>query len=240
MVDSCLSILCRERSAAGGVDSGLVCRIGGGSMFRRALAVALLGLNVVAALSGLPRLQGSDPEERRDESRPAPTPRNPRVLFIIAADCERCQEELRRLRRPGGVFETMQARGWKIGEGPEDHVQIIDAGEVPDLAERLNIHEFPSVACVSGDEIVRSFKDGCSTPLDAWTFGWLLKGRSERPRAAIPEAVRVHTTGSYPLRGNHWSIEGDWNPSRERLVSHLRGPNHGTQLQASWTVESWA
>lgn len=232
-------------------------------MFRRALAVAFLALIVVAGPSGPGRLEGSGPEERRDENRdlqsqsttsqaeksadsaaarlrPAQPPRNPRVLFIVSADCERCQEELRRLRRPGGIFETMQARGWKIGEEPQNHVQIVDAREVPDLAERLNIHEFPSVACVRDGEIVRSFKDGCTTPLDGWTFGWLLKGRNERPQAVISEAVRVHTTGSYPLRGNHWSIEGDWNPSRDRLVSHLRGPNHGTQLQSSWTIESWA
>src|SRR5690242_5439489 len=116
-------------------------------MFRRALTAAFLGLIVVAGPSGPAQLRGSDPEERRDESRPAQPPRNPRVLFIISPECERCQEELRRLRRSGGVFETMQARGWKIGEGPENHVQIIDAREVPDLAERLNIHELPSVAC---------------------------------------------------------------------------------------------
>src|ERR1700722_11400576 len=48
------------------------------------------------------------------------------------------------------------------------------------------------------------------------------------------------TTGHYPLRGNHWSIDEDWNPTREKVVSHLRGPNHGAHIAASWTIESWS
>jgi hypothetical protein len=167
-------------------------------------------------------------------------PRNPRVLFIVDKDCDRCDEELARLRRPGGEFEAMQARGWKIGESPDNHVQIVDREDVPDFVRQLEIREFPTVACVGEKEIVRSFKDGCTTPLDAWTFGWLLKGENERPRAAVLEPARVKTTGSYPLRGNHWSVEGEWNPPQERVVSHLRGPNHVSQLAASWNIEAWS
>jgi hypothetical protein len=50
----------------------------------------------------------------------------------------------------------------------------------------------------------------------------------------------VKTTNSYPLRGNHWSIEGDSNPSTEKLISHLRGPNHGHQIAANQTIETWS
>src|SRR4029079_12262793 len=89
-------------------------------------------------------------------------------------------------------------------------------------------------------EIVRSFKDGCTTPLDAWTFGWLLKGKNERPKAPIPEPARVDTTNSYRLRGNHWSVDGDWSPSRDTLVSHLRSPNHAGQLASNWRIEGWS
>ncbi len=82
---------------------------------------------------------------------------------------------------------------------------------------------------------------GCTTPLDAWTFGWLIKGQNERPKAAIPEAVEVETTGHYPLRGNHWSIDGIWNPSHDTLVRHLRGPNHGHQITANnWQIKTWS
>jgi hypothetical protein len=170
----------------------------------------------------------------------AVAPRNPRVLFIVERDCPRCRDELARLRKSGGVFEAMQARGWKIGEAPDNHVQIVDRDDVPDLVEELNVREFPTVACISDGEIIRSFKEGCTTPLDGWTFGFLLTGKSRRPPGAGLETAPVASTGSYPLRGNHWSIEGDWNPSKDKLTGHLRGPNHGHQIAASWTIEVWS
>jgi hypothetical protein len=169
-----------------------------------------------------------------------PPPRNPRVLFIVDKNCDRCEKELARLRKPGGDFEAMQARGWKIGASPDKHVQIVDREAIPELISELNVREFPTVACVNDGEIVRSFKEGCTTPLDAWTFGFLLKGENERPRGAILETARVKWTGSYPLRGNHWSIDGDWSPTQEKVVNHLRGPNHGHQIAASWSIEAWS
>jgi hypothetical protein len=169
-----------------------------------------------------------------------PKPRSPRVLFIVEKDCERCEQELARLEKPGGDFEAMRARGWKIGAGPENHVQIVDHEEVTDLIDGLALGEYPTVVCIEKGEIVRSFKDGCTTPLDAWTFGFLLKGENERPRGSVSEAARVKTTNSYPLRGNHWSVEGDSRPSIERLISHLRGPNHGHQIAANQAIETWS
>lgn len=163
-----------------------------------------------------------------------------RVLFITTSGCERCQKELDRLQKPGGEFESMRTRGWKIGPEPSNHIQIVDADQIPELIKQLNVREYPTVACISDGEIVRSFKDGCSTPLDVWTFGWLMKGESERPQAAIPEAIRVQWTGQYPLRGNHWSVEGDWNPSKEKVIRHLHGENHLSQLGPYATVETWS
>src|SRR5579872_4294607 len=139
------------------------------------------------------------------------TERNPRVLFITKTGCPVCEQELARLRRRGGDFEAMQARGWKIGESSDSHVQIVDREAIPDLVRQLNVREFPAVSCIHDGQIVRSFKSGCTTPLDCWTFGWLLKGENERPKVHVPEAVKVESTGSYRLRGNHWSIDGDWN-----------------------------
>lgn len=222
----------------------------------RALTIAL-GLLVIAGWANAEPQSDEEPNraarsEQADDNAAgsqdgvAETPaegkaeRNPRVLFIVADECKRCRGELKRLWRPKGVFEAMQARGWKIGDTAENHVQIINKGDVSDLVDLLDVAEFPSVVCVSDGQVVRYFKDGCTTPLDAWTFGWLLKGENERPRSVPTEAVRVYTTGSYPLRGNHWSVDGDWNPSRDKVVSHLRGPNHSGQLQAGWAIESWA
>ena len=167
-------------------------------------------------------------------------PRKLRVLFITAKGCDKCERELKRLRQPGGEFESMQARGWKIGETPDNHIQIVDRADVPELVELLEARELPSVVCVDDGEVLRYFKHGCTTPLDAWTFGWLMKGQNERPKAAVPEEIQVATTGHYPLRGNHWSIEGDFNPTSATLVTHLRGPNHGSQLAADWKIEEWS
>ncbi len=186
-------------------------------------------------------VSGSDPAEKGEAAQPRnPAPRHPRVLFIVVRDCDRCREELARLRKPGGDFEAMQVRGWKIGESPDSHLQIVDREAIPDLVRELKVREFPTVACISDGQIIRSFTEGCRTPLDAWTFGFLLKGSNERPRGAVLEAARVKSTGSYPLRGNHWSVEGDWNPAQDKVVAHLRGPNHGHQIAASWAIELWS
>ncbi len=165
---------------------------------------------------------------------------NPRVLLITTEDNPRCAEELARLRRPGGDFERLRSRGWKIGAGPENHLQVVDREAVPEIVSQLGLSAYPQVACIDHEEIVRSFREGCTTPLDMWTFGWMAKGVDERPAAAILEAARVESTGNYRLRGNHWSIDGDSNPPRETVVSHLRGPNHAAYLSASWQIESWS
>ncbi len=182
----------------------------------------------------------SPSESQLESKRRGTTNGSARVLFITTKGCERCEQELNRLRKPGGEFEIMKSLGWKIGEGPENHVQIVDRDEIPDLVRLLKVREYPTVACVVDGEIVRSFKDGCTTPLDAWTFGWLIKGQNERPQSAISEAARVETTGNYRLRGNHWSLEGDPNPTKQHVLDHLRGPNHGHASVAYGAIENWS
>jgi hypothetical protein len=168
------------------------------------------------------------------------TPNYPRVLFITTKDSPNCDTVLARLRKPGGDFENMRAAGWTIGETADNNIQIVDRDLIPELAEKLKIHEYPAVACIGKGKVVRSFKSGCTTPLDAWTFGWLAKGIDERPTAPVLEAATVETTGHYPLRGNHWSVSGDWNPTREEVVAHLRGPNHAAEILASQQIETWS
>lgn len=232
-------------------------------MVRRLLTNAALLLAVVTSLSSAAEREADSakPESPIAGSRPADSstspadrppdaggqtgePRRtaasrPRVLFITMKGCEKCKQELARLRRPGGDFEALKARGWKIGETADNHIQIVDREAIPELIEKLGVREYPTVACIADGEIVRSFKHGCTTPLDAWTFGWLIKGENERPHEPVPEAVQVASTGSYRLRGNHWSVDGDWNPARATVVSHLRGA-HGNQIAANYAIESWS
>jgi hypothetical protein len=40
------------------------------------------------------------------------------------------------------------------------------------------------------------------------------------------------------LRGNHWSIDEDWSPTKTKVLGHLRGPNHGDQIRAGREIEN--
>ncbi len=187
------------------------------------------------------------PSATRETAKPSasnqpagPAAHSSRVLFITAKSCPKCDVELARLSAAGGDFAWLRSGGWRIGPGTENHIQIVDRDAIPELVRKLDPHEFPAVACIEDGEVVRSFKSGCTTPLDAWTFDWLAKGVNHRPAAPVLEAARVESTGSYPLRGNHWSVDGDWNPSRDKVLEHLRGPNHVSYLQASWHIDAWS
>ena len=183
------------------------------------------------------------PETKSTEKAPKANEASPgrtRVLFITSTDSPNCVTELTRLQLPGGEFDHMRALGWKIGKGADNHLQFVDRAEVPEIVGQFEIREFPIVACLHGDEIVRSFRAGCTTPLDAWTFGWLAKGVNERPEAEPSEAAKVESTGHYQLRGNHWSIDGDVSPSYQKLLYHLRGPVHGPQIKPDQEIETWS
>lgn len=171
-------------------------------------------------------------------------PRSKRVLLVTSPACAGCINELRRLEASGGPFELLRNRGWRIGTGAESHIQILDqsgtiGSDVEEVVRKLNAVNSPVVVYVENGAIVRSFHGGCTTPLDQWTFGWLMTGNDQRPVPFQPEAITVSTTGNYPLRGNHWSVEGDFNPSREYIIQHLRS-THSQYLQASWNIETWS
>jgi hypothetical protein len=42
------------------------------------------------------------------------------------------------------------------------------------------------------------------------------------------------------LRGNHWSIDEDWSPTKTKVLGQLRGPNHGHQIRAGREIENWS
>lgn len=174
-------------------------------------------------------------------TRPA---RSKRILLLITPECERCADELRRLSADGGPFDILRRRGWKIGPGTENHIQILDAAvpadaEIAPVIAALQPKSFPVVLYIEQGTIARSFQRGCTTPLDEWTFGWLMTGNDDRPAEPPAEPIQVQTTGNYRLRGNHWSVEGNWNPTHAEVVHHLRAV-HGAQIQSGWIIESWS
>lgn len=171
-------------------------------------------------------------------------PRSKRILVVTSAECQGCAEAILQLESANGPFELLRQRGWKIGAGPENHIQIIDVASNADsdvalLAASLHPLNGPVVVCVERGEVTRAFHRGCTTPLDQWTFGWLMTGDDQRPIPYPPLPVSVPTTDHYPLRGNHWSVEGNFNPTREYTIQHLRSA-HARELLADWNIESWS
>ena len=178
------------------------------------------------------------PDAARHLTRPLPAHREILACCSLPPPTARCEQELARLRLPGGDFEKMQSAGWTIGAGAENHLQIVDRDAIPQAIRETASGELPTV-CISDGEIVRSFKSGCTTPLDRWTFGFLAKGIDERPPGSIPEAATVRrlvTIHYGAITGRLMRTE----PTKDRVISQLRGPNHGHQIQKKWEIETWS
>lgn len=199
------------------------------------LAFGERGKNVLGAARGIHK-DAPEPRHRR----PRRFDREPRVLLITTAQSAESQAVLQRLQQKSGAFAQLENRGWRIAPTANSHIQLLTAEQRPDLVRRFGITHYPWVGTLQHGQIVRSFSDGCSTPLDVWTFHWLLTGESERPEEPMPAEITVAWTGHYPLRGGHWSILGDDRPIFETVVHHLRSARHARQISLSWDVESWS
>lgn len=181
----------------------------------------------------------ADVTEPSQISKPAKVvERNPRIILIKRDDDEACMAEITRLQFENGVFDMLKNQKWTIGETGDNHIQIVNVDH--DLARDVKSKEYPRIVCIDRGSIVRGFKSGCTTPLDEWTFGWILTGRDDRPDPVLPDDVLVEWTGHYPLRGNHWSFEGEWLPTRETVIEHLRGDHHLDDIPQSWKIETWS
>ena len=163
------------------------------------------------------------------------------ILLIVEPDCKPCDKLLEELE---SEFQPMRAANWKIDRGDDAHIRIINKQEAVELlgmsVEEAKEMQLPKLLAVHKNEVVRFFKAGCSTPLDRWTFDWMFTGIDKRPAPPPIQPITVATTDNYPLRGSHWSVDGDWHPSREKVLYHLRGPSHRTQLRPEWQLEAWS
>jgi hypothetical protein len=169
-------------------------------------------------------------------------PRYPdlQVLLIVAGDDPGSTAKLKELEQEDGPFERLRQKGWRVGAGAEDNLRIVRTDDARGLVEAHGIRTFPAVVAVHAGEVIRSFTSGCTTPLDEYTFEWLRTGVATRPATAPRPPAAVATTGHYPLRGGHWSVDGEWYPSLEHVLRHLRGPNHNHLIPADWEIESWS
>lgn len=147
-----------------------------------------------------------------------------RVLFFTADWCVQCQtikaQQLPKLREAG----------WSVGESHDATIQVINIDENPELWQKHGSQPdgLPQFVCLYGDQVVRSLRAGCATPMDAWGISWVYKGVDERPEPKR-EPVTADSNGIYPVRGNWWSVEGVWNADRDYVINHLlTSPNHPT------------
>ena len=94
------------------------------------------------------------------------------------------------------------------------------------------LKDHPGVEVVSHkDDTLRGFFSGKSFPIlhwgpgDAWQQGWsgkeqflakLFKDDSQSPAKKPVQQLQVKDS-----HGSHWSVEGDWSPSRQKTINHL-------------------
>ncbi|MDB4786208.1 thioredoxin family protein [bacterium] len=156
-----------------------------------------------------------------------------RIIVFYTDNCPPCVVLKKKLEKP---FSVLRSAGWKIGSESTNHIQVIYAKDT-ELDEQLGIDSFPSVVRIENDEIVRRLDQDCGTVFDEWAFGWLAKGKQERPPAR--EKINVYTTKSYPVHGQRWNFEGRWNPSKSFMIRHLNSGIHRGKFN-SWNLQSWS
>lgn len=81
-----------------------------------------------------------------------------------------------------------------------------------------------AILCVSPSD----YYSGVSAPVPASVYYSGLE-KTETPKPVIAKVVVPSNASeqpkakgrSYPVRGGHWSVNGDWTPSKAELVRHL-------------------
>lgn len=59
-------------------------------------------------------------------------------------------------------------------------------------------------------------------------------GACQKRQASEPAKAKTAAVSSYPLRQQHWMINGDPSPSRETLLQHLQAGQHAGKWDATW------
>jgi len=161
--------------------------------------------------------------------------REPRLLFVNSLESDWSQQELLRLQQPQAAFEMLQGRGWRIGTAANQHLQLINAEERPDVVGRYGAADFPWVGCLQRGRIVRVYNRRAKAPLDAWSLSWLLSGEDRRPASGESSP----TVAGYPVTRSHWIVNGDHAPIQEVVLQHLETPLHRNRVPSAWDLGTW-
>lgn len=126
---------------------------------------------------------------------------------------------------PDGTLEKLSQAGWRIGDAPDAQIRIETS---PIVAHFYGITEKPAAIYVEGDDIVRRLGEKCGLKRDAFAIGWLYTGQTQVTHQQTQ-------TGRYPLRGHWWSVSGDWKPTRQQVIQHLKtSSQHRGEFPSEW------
>lgn len=77
-----------------------------------------------------------------------------RVLFFHASWCKPCVDAM---EGPQQFPEWLRKAGWKIGVGPENHIQLVDIDHRDDLKTIYKIESIPSMVVIGSDLKVHEY-----------------------------------------------------------------------------------
>lgn len=143
------------------------------------------------------------------------------LLLLTKRGCNPClrieRQTLPALRKSGWVIEKYSASGaatiWVVDESEHPGV-VLKYG----VADEHDTYLMPQWILCEGDRVIRrsiGFKTGRQVR-EFWNLKscTAVKAVSSEP---VQQVRTVHATG-----GNHWSVEGDFNPSRSEAIEHLQ------------------
>ncbi len=154
-----------------------------------------------------------------------------RAYIIYNRNCRKCFDAIKKARSATERL-VMNDERWQDAFVYYDH--DIDFNRIDAFASRYMAHDVVGdllIVFVDENQIERRFQIECSTPLDVWSMAWLYKGIDERPNPPTDNRPLVR----YPLTGGWWSVDGDWNPTRAKLIRHLHdAPLHERRFELFW------
>lgn len=159
---------------------------------------------------------------------PVPGTREARPGQVVIITAEWCVPCLAIHDTLTAARNSLRRQGWN-----DSLFAWLDADADAQLIEELGLGHvnLPFLGFVENGEIIRRWQSGCEEPPDAWTLGWLASGKIARPAPAKPKAVRK---SGYPLRGRWWSVDGDFRPTRQQLITHLGTGEHKGQFSLAY------
>ena len=77
-----------------------------------------------------------------------------KLLVFTATWCGPCKTVYNPDNPEGTTISELEKVGWKVGNGPENHIQMVDVDENPELFQRYGLTHVPSFVLIRNGELV--------------------------------------------------------------------------------------